>query len=326
MNHCFVTVCDEKYSPGVFFLISSARYNNVNNPFKVYGIKLSDRSIEILEQFTNVEVFNHTETSNLPPTLLKVEALKLGINDPSIEYMTWLDADCLICGNISKYIEEKSSVFRIRMRAPLENQLRFKKKYQNESCSGIPKEIVSEWSDHLNKQSEELKMNTTCATNFMTVSRDQFSIINLWKEQIYKIQSLYLKGLDISDSYLHSSGLGVSDELVLSSILAFKFELKEIGEYKLDKNPKAYLYHFIHHPKPWLFWHPKNLNYYNYFMTLFDWIDEMKFQTINRKWYMKRKYKVLVFISSYIYLILNKFRRKIYNLKESLKLKNQLKN
>lgn len=100
-NATIVTACDKKYVWGAYLLIASVRYAGMDTTIIVSAYDLDQNEIAFLEQFPNVTVFSSGKMTSRSVCTQKPTAISLAETD----YVTWMDADCIVTGNISSYLE-----------------------------------------------------------------------------------------------------------------------------------------------------------------------------------------------------------------------------
>ena len=303
-NHCLVTVCNEKYAVGVFILLLSLRKNNITNDVIVYGNKLSKSSVNSFLQFEGVKIIENS--SDKPVNLSKVEAIKQASD---YDFVTYLDADCFSIGDINKHIKEVEPVFRIRFRSANENVLRFHSKFSDESSKKIPQYFQDMWKGLFDDPSDECQIQSTCVTNCFTVSKEYFWVLDKWEQTYYKIHENFIKKPNDYKYMMHTNGVSISDELALNAVLAYTNEKITTSNYKLNLEPNSHIAHFGCNPKPWHFWHPKDLRYVNYISDLFSYAKKEQICHNFLKWQYHKGLKFLITPVSYLYYAFFRFKR-----------------
>ena len=71
------------------------------------------------------------------------------------------------------------------------------------------------------------------------------------------------------------------DESVLNSLLFFmKNAPVATPNFKLDKDPSHFFYHMVLYPKPWQWWNPSSLRYYDRIMEIIQWSIDKGYATL----------------------------------------------
>lgn len=289
-----VTACDKNFLWGAYLLIASLRRHNVNVSISALTFGLSEEEKSLLEQFRNVEATMESGTRNSHGTQLRKPDAILSAGS---EYITWMDADCIVTGNITKYLIAPGQSFQIRFRSKKENVLRFKNKYGSPREYGsIPQSTLDVWRKDVGER-DLPAIETTCVTNCFTLHRKHLDFIRRWRGQIAKLVPDITGRRESAYSY----GGRVSDELILNSLFAFSRNPPPISKYLLDTDPQAYLAHFGVAPKPWKRWHPKHLKYYDMVVSIVDWAGKVGFRTPPIPWSLKRKNRGVCHIIAFAY-------------------------
>ena len=256
MNNTIVTACNRQYLWGVILLLASIRLNNGKCPIHIFSPDLKDHEVNILKQFEDVTVFKSTK---IHPHMDKAKAILSADTD----YVTWIDADCLFIGNLDSLLIPDHEGFQIRFRETIENSQVFKQHYNKGDVIGdIPENILKQWQTDVNERLSP-RTNRQCVSNFISLHKKHLPFINKWDHQLNHIQVNPEHPID-----KQSTAYFMTDESVLSSLLAYAYDRPNISPYKLNLYPKQYLMHFGETLKPWNTWRARHLKYYNYVVNL----------------------------------------------------------
>lgn len=260
-----VTACNKKFLWGAFLLVASLRSCGVQNRVHVLARGLSSEDAALLEQFEGVKVIANNGESGFvqadkPQALFSCE---------DTEYITWIDADCIVNGDVSELLlPREAGTVSIRFRKRAENRLRFRASSKD---GEIPDATQALWRSDVGGD-RSCQIETTCVTNVFTIHRDHLPFIKRWDELNSRVASKY--GPSFPEAYCHSSGKGLSDELVLNALFAFAEDAPRTSEYLLDKNRATCLMHFGLNPKPWQRWTRETLRYYDETIAIIQYCNE----------------------------------------------------
>ena len=252
MSNTIVTACNSSYLWGALLLIASIRLNHGRDPIQVWASQLTEEEQSLLGQFENVDVI---ATDYPCPHLVKPSALL----NVSSEYATWIDSDCMFLGNLDSLLMPADQGLKIRFREKNENAQVFAGRYQKQDAVGdIPSGVLAQWCEDVQGQTQA-RYNRQCVSNYISLHRKHFPLIELWKKQLAKVLPKPGKPYDGK-----STAYFMTDESVLSSILIFADYEPDISVYDLDQDPKRRLIHFGQHLKPWNTWRSRHLRHYSY--------------------------------------------------------------
>jgi hypothetical protein len=265
-NVTIVSACDRNFLWGAYLLaVSTARFiPDVKVLILVTGFMPEDR--KLLEQFPNVRL---GELDNSDPRNVanrKSEALL----SADTEFVAWMDADCFIIGDIRPYLIPANGKFQIRIRGEAENADVWRNHYTREDERGkLPKAVAEQWRRDVG-QLHTPRVQSACVTNAFVIHRDHLDFIREWKSQIAKVIPARHAGVvDKSDpSYF------MTDESVLSSLIAFSRSTPDLGEFQMDKVATAHLAHFGANPKPWKRWRKSTWRVRDVVLDTLDWARE----------------------------------------------------
>ena len=300
-----VTATNKNFIWGAYLLIASLRYHNVSVRVHILAQGLTEKDKELLTQFENVKVFETSDPRNL--TLLKPDAILTADS----EHITWIDADCIVVGDITKYLTAPGESLQIRLRSKEQVTLLYKVYFGiADKDSAIPNGVLEVWKKDVNER-DVPAIETTCLAHCFTLHRKHINFIRKWQRQISKVVP---SAVDISDT--KSFAYHMTDESVLNSLLVFAYDAPLLTDLLLDKDQNAYILHYNRYPKPWKMWRLQHLKYFDLFISIIEWVQNKGYKTPPIPWSLKRKNKLICYSLAYIYKfaekIRNRLRRKIY--------------
>ena len=300
MQSTIVTAGDKRFFWGIYLLVASIRMHSMTNPIKCLVKGLSEEEEQSLKQF-DAEVYR-SEELDIPIQAQKPAALYLGAKDA--EYVTWIDGDCIVEGNISDFlIPAKPQEVMIRFRSFKENMLRFRHLKTDGEIPDVVKEI---WREDVAEETQ-CRIETTSVNNVLTVHQCHLPLIERWDQQIRLISKKDPGRRALA--YTHSSGSGISDELVLNSLFAFSNIPYEIGAYQLDKQRAMCLLHLSLNPKPWEMWTVPLLKYYGVVSSILKWASANGFKAPDLPWPLIPSLKPVVYSVAYAHEVAKKATR-----------------
>ncbi len=282
MSSTIVTALDPNYLWGAYLLVSSLRYHGVTTPVHILAYQFSLRDKALLTQFDDVEIFELDHLKWRYFNCLKPAAIQTAKTD----YITWMDADCIVTGNVEPYLTAKNQSLQMRFRSTQEHlelyQNLFPELYTTGEKEPFPSAILDQWMHDLNERGTH-RFETTCSACCFTLHRQHLGFVSRWEEQMAKVLP------SVSDDKVQrpvvnweNSAYRLTDEAVLNSLLAFAEDVPEITEYQLDKDESAKLVHFATSPKPWELWLPRYQSYYTLVMNLIKWAEAKGLETPKR--------------------------------------------
>jgi hypothetical protein len=263
-NVTLVTACDKNYLWGAFLLAASAARSIPNVPMHVVQTGFSGEDITFFTQFPLVSVLPLAADDPRNVANRKAEALLTAES----EYIGWLDADCMIVGDIEPMLVPQNGEFQIRLRGEAENAQVWSNHYASgELHRGVPAAVLAQWRDDVGQLTSPTH-NTACVTNAFILHRRHLDFIRQWKCQIAKVIAPANTG--VVDR--RSRPYFMIDESVLSSLLAFSAIAPPVAPYQLDRVDQAHVAHFGVNPKPWKRWRKQFWRYHAPVMDLIDWL------------------------------------------------------
>ncbi|MCA9469417.1 MAG: hypothetical protein KC643_28790 [Nitrospira sp.] len=278
-TQAIVTACDKRFLWGACLLIASLRKNNINIPITVVIRGFTNTDKDMLNQFDNILCIE----SDLRTSFAQTDKPQALLSASGAEYITWLDADCIVNGDVSELlipIEPKSIM--IRFRDEIENKLRFN---SGKESSAIPEKVQEVWKSDIANSASRCRIHTTCVTNAFTIHKEHFPLIREWESMIMAVAQKY--GSNFPQAYCHSSGSGLSDELILNSLFAFKENAPPVSSYRLNVDRQRCLLHFGLNPKPWNGWTWSTLRYFDLVISLIEWLKEQGYGTPHIPWHLR---------------------------------------
>jgi len=266
MNSTIVTACDVNYLWGAFLLVASLEKAKVKSKIKVITHGFNQKETEFLEQFSNVTTISSRYETAKSVCTQKPEALFSADTD----YITWLDSDCMVEGDISNFLEPEDRKMQIRFRGSEENTTVFRDRYgKAEKPGSIPATVQEIWCKDINDL-KKCVISTSVLTNCFTIHKKDIEFIEFWHNQMEKVIGEEATGVYHKDSIAYF----MTDESVLNSLLAFSSNAPEIGGYPFDKIPGKKVIHFGMNPKPWEGWTLRQMNYYPLISSVINWCRE----------------------------------------------------
>jgi len=259
-----VTACDRNYLWGAFLLAASATRNIPNVPLHLLQTGFTPEDIALFTQFPQVKVIELSEADRRNVSNRKSEAMLTA----ETEFIAWLDADCMIIGDVERMLVPENGEFQIRLREPAENAWVWSRHYQPDDRKGsIPSSVLGQWRKDV-AQLDAPRLDTTCVANTFIIHQRHLDFIRQWREQIAKV-------LPASDTGLvdrRSPAYFMIDESVLSSLLVFSEIAPPISPFRLNREPKAHVAHFGASPKPWQRWRKQFWYCHRPVIELIDWL------------------------------------------------------
>lgn len=270
-SHAIVSCFDQNYYWGAFLLVASLRRNAMRMPIYLLTSGLSEEEKDRLTQFGDVHVTQLDASSQMGNSLQKPEAIMLASD---YDIITWMDADCMVTGDVTPLLSLENKGLMIRFRKPAENKKRFKTFHMPDGST--PQVVLDSWREDVGEE-EEPRTLTTCSANVFSIGRDHLPFILHWKKQIAAMRNM--DPAMIKRSYPFSTGVGMGDELILNSLLAFAHDVPPISEFTLDKDPDRMLIHFVLRPKPWERWSLTSLKHRDLIKDTLDWVAQNGFKS-----------------------------------------------
>jgi len=302
-----VAISDSNFFIAVFALILSIKYYRVRTRTHILSCGMTDREKSLLRQFEGTEVIEADPNNPRGPACRKGEAILAAAEvDPEVSYISLLDGDCVVTGDISDYLIPPGETIFARLKTPEEDGGVFRSRYEPDDVFGtIPRKILDQWRSDVGERQECAIQNTACGGN-LTVHRKVLPFIRSWQEQINRVLPQDLKGAHNFSSLAYSQ----VDESVLNSLLAFAHDAPVCKPAMFNLDPAAYLAHLgPNHPKPWVLWRTDKLRYYPVVARCFDWAKQEGYDMPKVPWTFKSSNRPWVYLCSHSYGTAQKVKR-----------------
>jgi len=287
-NLTIVSACDRNFLWGAYLLAASSAKYLPETPVHILQIGFTDADRKLLEQFPTVKVLPLADNDPRNVANRKSEALL----SADTEYVAWLDADCMVIGDITAFLAPVNGEFQIRMRAPWENAWVWRNHYApDEDRGGLPKSVLDKWRADVGQRAAPL-VNTTCVTNAFVLHKRHLDFIRQWKTQIVKV--IPPAHAAVVDN--RNPAYFMTDESVMSSLLAFSDIAPPISEFRLDQEPARHVAHFGANPKPWIRWRLRLWYCHPHIMTLLDWAKTSGYATPPIPWSFEKKNRIPAYL------------------------------
>lgn len=274
-------------------------YHKVKTRTHVLSVGLTDNEKRLLQQFPGTMVIEADKNNPRGPACRKGEAILAAAEiDPETTYISLLDGDSLVTGDITRYLTPDGETLFPRIKTREEDGGVFASRYEADDVFGsIPAKILSQWQADVGERTEPAVTGTVCGGN-LTVHRKILPFIARWQDQINRVLPATTSGAHDFSSLAYSQ----VDESVLNSLLAFAHDAPTCKPTMLNIDPAAYLAHLgPNHPKPWVLWRPEKIRYYPQVARCFDWAAKEGYELPKVPWTFKSSHKPLVLASSYGY-------------------------
>ena len=262
-NITLVSACDRNFLWGAYLLAASSARFLPQTPVHILQTGFAEADAALLRQFPTVRVLPLADNDPRNVANRKSEALL----SAETEFIAWLDADCMVVGDISRYLIPGNGEFQIRLREPAENAWVWRNHYApGEPRGGLPKSVLDQWRLDVGQRDQPL-VDSACVTNCFVLHRRHLDFVRQWKSQIAKvIPPAHAGVVDHSNPAYF-----MTDESVMTSLLAFSSIAPAPGEFLLNRKGEAHEAHFGANPKPWVRWQLRHWYYYPHVMGLLDW-------------------------------------------------------
>jgi lipopolysaccharide biosynthesis glycosyltransferase len=264
MKQCtIVSAADRNYFWGLLLLTASVRNAGLDCPVHLLVRDLSKEQIASLKALGDVSIEEIDPANRRNPCTWKPAALQ----GADAEYVAWMDADCLVIGDISKLLKPANDAFQIRVRDTAENANTYSKLYAPGEAHGpVPASVQATWQQDIDEETVP-RLQTAVVTNCFVLHRRHLPFIEKWNAQIEKIMPQPDAGVVNHDQPAYF----MTDESVLSSLLTFGSSVPPIADFQLDKFPEKHVAHFGVKPKPWKGWAQTTWYAYDDVMATIDY-------------------------------------------------------
>jgi hypothetical protein len=290
LGNTIVTACDRNYLWGAYILVASLRIGGSKDPIHVLADGFTDEDKVLLEQFKDVEVFDVVEKTHHCMALQKPDAILTA----DTELISWIDSDCMIIGNVDHLFRSDCNRFQIRTRDEAEVAEQYSRLYFDSDIIGeVPRRILDCWKGDIGERQEPL-LKQSVVDNCFVLNRGHIPFIKKWKRQMINVLSESSGLVDRqNEAYF------MSDESVITSLLAFADDAPCISEYQFDRDPNSYLVHFSLSPKPWQAWTRNSFRFYNQLMELLFKASEQGYKMPAKPFSLREGNKLLCYMDSH---------------------------
>ena len=274
-NNTVVVACDKNYFWGTFLLVSSMRKFGMDEPVLVFQPDFPQEMKDCLARFGDIS-FVDAPTSFRNMTTRKGEAMLCADTD----YITWVDCDGFFYGNCSDLLIEKDpDAIHLRLRS-LEEMSQKTANNPFYASSDIPGKIAPHvlevWQRDVGELTEP-RLERCASACIFSLHKKHRNFIERWQEQMDRILPNKNTGVVFNDSVPYFQ----LDESVLNSLLFFMKDAPiATPEFKLNKDHNHIFYHMVLHPKPWQWWNPSSLRYYDRIMEIIQWAIDNGYATL----------------------------------------------
>ncbi len=261
--HTVVTACDHRFVWGAMLLGLSMRYHGMQCQYHILGYDLPPEDVHCLQSIPGTKVFPTHKTDTRSVCTQK----PMAINTADTPIIVWMDADCVVSGNLEKFFVCPENKLQIRQREKPENYTVYRNFYDRSDHLGeIPGKVLTQWQKDVSDLTKS-RIRTVFQTNCFVLCEEHLPFIELWKSQMLKVIPADTKGVYSKNSIAYS----MTDESVINSLFAFSSQAPQTAEYMMDKDPSATCIHFGLNPKPWQHWTLTALKHYDYLQSLILW-------------------------------------------------------
>ncbi len=297
IKNTIVTITDPVFFPAVFVLVLSLKRHNVQARINVLGVNLSADEKAAFNQLDGVRVFEADMSHARNPVARKGEAILTAEGDGS-DYVTLLDGDSIVTGDITRNIRPPGKVLSTRIKSYEEDADVFFSRYApDEAPGGIPKKMLDIWRKDVGERDTSALHRSIASGNF-TIHADFYDFIRKWHRQIMKVLPNVNRG---SSRDFGSVAYFQLDESVLESLLAFAEDAPPVYPGLLDKDPDACVAHLGPYPKPWRLIAVSKLRYHGMILDAIEWARKNGYKIPPLPWTFRSENKPLVHIAAYLY-------------------------
>jgi lipopolysaccharide biosynthesis glycosyltransferase len=264
MKDCtIVSAADRNYFWGLLLLAASVRLAELTCPIHLLVRDFSEAEASSLKALGGVFIEEMDSANSRNPCTWKPAAL-LGANT---EYVAWMDADCLVVGDIGQLLEPSNGEFQIRVRDTIENANAYSSLYkQGEARGPVPASVQATWQNDVNEE-QVPRLETAVVTNCFVLHRRHLPFIKRWQQQMEKV----LGSADAGVVNHNQPAYFMTDESVFSSLLTFGSLAPPIANFRLDQMAEKHVAHFGVKPKPWEGWTQSTWYTYDAVMDTVDY-------------------------------------------------------
>lgn len=236
-----VTSCNRDYLPGVKILVHSIRQHGMNCRIEVLPIGLNTYELAELQKLPDIHVQKPVQEESMHTQKMDAFLAARG------EVLAWIDADCMVTGDITEGLLTVAGQLKIRLRDEAENREVFKPYYRvMEARGGIPGLIAARWSKDIAERIQP-RFNAQCVTNVLSLHRSDLFLVTRWRSMMTALFPNGYRGV----VQRNTPAYFMTDESVLSAILNYSHDVPEIQSYCQHALHDS-LVHFSLQPKPWV--------------------------------------------------------------------------
>ena len=258
-----VTACDHGYIWGAFLVCASIRRAGMTLPLLIGGRDFTPEDIQVLEQF-DARVVCLPQGAGRSVATQKPDALACCTTDQ----MTWIDADCMVTGDMTALLTADPGDIQIRFRSYPENAEVYRVHYRAGDTPGpVPAHIQQIWRRDVGER-DEPRVDTQLVTNSFVITADSMPFIEAWRTFMQRVIPEGRSGTVDA----HSEAYFMTDESALTALYAYRYEVPRVTDYLMDNMRGPYLVHFGTAPKPWRRWTRRTLRYRPLVVETIDWV------------------------------------------------------
>ncbi len=283
-----VTACDSNYIWGAYLLAASVARFIPGVPLHLLHAGFSEDDLALFRQFQEVKLIRLSDSNRRNVCNRKAEAML----SADTEFIAWLDADCMVIGDIAELLIPLNQAFQIQLREAGENAQVWRHHYApGETRSGIPLAVRTRWQADVG-QLEVARLDTTCVTNVVVIHRQHLDFIREWQSQIARV----LPAADTGVVDKSRPEYFMTDESVFTSLLLFSRHAPPNSEMRTNQIPERHIAHFGANPKPWNGWRLGVWYCNRHVLDLLDWAQEQKIRTPPIPWSLRRSSRLPAYL------------------------------
>lgn len=283
-----VTACDQKFVWGAYILAASAARFIPGVPLHLLHAGFSDADLALFRQFPQVKLIPLSDSNRRNVCNRKAEAML----SAETEFVAWLDADCMVIGDIADLLIPLNGEFQIQLREAGENAQVWRHHYAaDENRSGIPRDVRARWQADV-AQRDVARGDTTCVTNVIVIHRRHLDFIREWQSQIGRVLPAGDTGVVDKDRPEYF----MTDESVFTSLLLFSHRAPPNSEMRTNRIPERHIAHFGANPKPWKGWRLGVWYCNRPLLDLLDWARGQQLATPPIPWSLRRSSRPFAYL------------------------------
>lgn len=283
-----VTACDRNFIWGAYLLAASAARFVPSLPLHLLHTGFTEDDLALFRQFPNVRLLPLSDANRRNVCNRKAEAMLTA----ETEFIAWLDADCMIIGDITELLIPLNDEFQVQLRAPDENAQVWRHHYApGEPRGGLPRDVRERWRRDVG-QREQPRIDTTCVTNVIVLHRRHLDFIRDWQAQIARV----LPAADTGVVDQSSPAYFMTDESVFTSLLAFAHGAPPVSAMRTNQEPARHIAHFGANPKPWKGWRLGVWYCHGPILDLLDWARTHPYRLPPVPWSLRRANRPVAYL------------------------------